>query len=159
MTTNIWLDGSCAPTNPGQGGCAWLIILEGGAIRRGQVGYRLTTNNRMEIMAAIHAVRYCREDSVVFHTDSQYLSNAFNKGWLAKWLQRGGIRADGHAVLNWDLWMALWEMMNNRLNTWEWVWVRGHSGSPANEDCDRRARGAAERPTKEDKGYAKSQGS
>jgi ribonuclease HI len=134
----IFTDGACSG-NPGPGG--WGAILRSGAHEREMSGgERLTTNNRMEMMAAIEALRALKQPSVVvLHTDSRYLMDGATK-WLAAWKKRGWKTADKKAVKNEDLWRALEDALDHHDVTWKWV--RGHAGHPENERADELARNA-----------------
>lgn len=132
-TINVYTDGVCKG-NPGPGG--WGAVLEVGNKRR-CVGGRedLTTNNRMELRAAVEALRQInrsgREVRVV--TDSQYLQRGITE-WLPKWKTKGWKAASKKPVKNVDLWKALDELALK--HSVEWLWVRGHSGNPGNELAD-----------------------
>ena len=134
----IFTDGACAG-NPGPGG--WAAILVAGRHRRELSGYKpSTTNNRMEIMAAIEALRALRGPSEVdLHTDSQYLRNGMST-WLERWKRNGWRTADRKPVKNDDLWRALDALA--RTHAVHWHWVRGHDGHPENERCDELANAA-----------------
>jgi ribonuclease HI len=134
----IFTDGACAG-NPGPGG--WAAILIAGSHRRELSGYEpATTNNRMEIMAAIEALRALRAPSEVdLHTDSQYLRNGMST-WLARWKRNGWRTADRKPVKNDDLWRALDALAQT--HSVRWHWVRGHDGHPENERCDELANAA-----------------
>lgn len=144
-------DGSCLG-NPGPGG--WAAILRcNGSEKELSGGFCLTTNNRMEVLAAIESLALLNEPcSVDLHTDSQYLRNAVEKKWLAGWRRNGWKTSDKKPVKNRDLWerlLPLLERHNVRLH-----WVRGHAGHPENERCDRIARQQASRPGQpRDTGY------
>ena len=132
----IFTDGSCLG-NPGPGGY--------GAIMRYRQhektfseGYFLTTNNRMEMTAAIEALAFAPEGSrVALFTDSQYLQNGITR-WVAGWKRRGWKKADGTPVLNQELWVELDRLYGSRKVTFHWV--RGHVGIALNERCDELAR-------------------
>lgn len=133
----IYTDGGCDP-NPGTGG--WAAVLRcGGAIKELSGGATDTTNNRMEMTAAIRALeslKYpCRVD---LHTDSQYLQRGITE-WLPNWKSRG-FRRKGGEVLNADLWRLLDEV--SARHEVRWLWVRGHAGNPMNERCDELAAAA-----------------
>ena len=130
----IYTDGACLG-NPGPGGYAAIVMADGGATELAQ-GYRLTTNNRMEMLAAIAGLRALKLPSRVrLYSDSQYLVNGMRLGWARKW-QRNGWRRRGNApALNKDLWQDLLRL--SEVHDIEWVWVRGHAGDPMNERCDR----------------------
>lgn len=130
----IYTDGACSP-NPGNGG--WGVILLMGEHRRELSGAEAnTTNNRMELLAAIRALealkRPCR---VQLHTDSGYLQNAFTQGWLTNW-QRNGWKTKGGKgkVLNQDLWQELLAL--SQVHEVQWNWVKAHAGHPENERAD-----------------------
>ena len=136
----IWTDGSCLG-NPGPGG--WSFIVTDGknkAERNG--GERDTTNNRMELMAVISALKATRKHpEVEIHTDSQYVKNGMQT-WLKNWKARGWKTADKKPVKNQDLWMQLDELASTvKIH---WIWVRGHDGEEFNERCDELARTYAE---------------
>jgi ribonuclease HI len=128
----IYTDGACRG-NPGPGG--WGAILSSdGHERELWGGERLTTNNRMELLAAIRALealkRPCR---VQLHTDSAYLRNGITS-WLASWKRRGWRTAGNTAVKNRDLWEQLEQLATQ--HEIDWRWVRGHAGDPGNERAD-----------------------
>ena len=128
----IYTDGACRG-NPGPGG--WGALLVAGERRREIRGAESsTTNNRMELTAAIEALaalkRPCR---VRLYTDSQYLRKGITE-WLPQWKARGWKTADRKPVKNADLWLALEDQVAR--HTIEWHWVRGHSGHPGNEAAD-----------------------
>ncbi|MGC1359106.1 MAG: ribonuclease HI [Xanthobacteraceae bacterium] len=134
----IHTDGACSG-NPGPGG--WAAILAFGDHEKElKGGELLTTNNRMELMAAIAALealkRPCRVD---LHTDSQYLRNGITS-WITKWKQNGWRTADKKPVKNADLWRRLDTALSN--HEIRWHWVRGHSGHDINERADALARQA-----------------
>ena len=137
---HIWTDGACLG-NPGRGG--WAALLRSNARERMLSGGEAsTTNNRMELMAAIAALealkRTCR---VELSTDSQYLRQGITE-WLLRW-QRNGWRTTAKTpVKNQDLWQRL--AAASAQHEVSWHWVRGHSGHPENERVDRAARAAAE---------------
>ena len=128
----IWCDGSSAP-NPGAGG--WGAIVErDGAREELSGGARDSTNNIMEMTAAMEALRRTPEGAAVhITTDSQYLKNGITK-WIHNWKRKGWRKADGAPVLNQQLWRELDALASARRV--EWAWTRGHSGHPENERCD-----------------------
>lgn len=136
----IFTDGACRG-NPGPGGWGALLRYKGQE-RALSGGEPHTTNNRMELTAAIEALealkRPCRVRLV---TDSEYLRNGISR-WLADWKRRGWKTADRKAVKNRDLWERL-DAATQRHRV-EWVWVRGHAGHPENERVDALARAAIE---------------
>lgn len=137
----IYTDGS-ALGNPGPGGYG-AILRYGAHCRELSGGFRRTTNNRMEILAAIEALRALHEPcAVTLHTDSQYLVNAIEKGWVRRWQKNGWRRNAQDMALNVDLWEQLLPLLAH--HQVKFVWVRGHVGDPDNERCDELARAAAQ---------------
>jgi ribonuclease HI len=129
----VYTDGACIG-NPGPGGYAAILLY--GAKRKEMVGgCRLTTNNRMEILApivALEALKWpCR---VKLHSDSRYLVDAVMKGWAERWRDRGWKRNAKEEAANPDLWERL--LLICEKHEVEFVWVQGHSGHPENERCD-----------------------
>ncbi len=137
----IYTDGGCDP-NPGPGG--WGAILVCGIKTKELSGAEpATTNNRMELTAAVEGLRALKEPCRVdLYTDSHYLKNAFTEGWLEGWRKRGWRTGEGKPVKNQDLWQALLEAMEG--HEVRFHWVEGHSGHPENERVDREARRRAE---------------
>jgi ribonuclease HI len=136
----LFTDGACSG-NPGPGG--WGAVLRWHDTERELFGGEpLTTNNRMELMAAIEGLRaLTRPSSVVVTTDSVYVKNGITT-WLAGWKRRGWRTADKKPVKNQDLWEALDEQVQRHQVRWEWV--KGHSGHPENERADELARRGVE---------------
>lgn len=132
----IFCDGACSG-NPGAGG--WGSLLRYGSVEKELSGAEQeTTNNRMELTAAIRALETLKRPcSVVLTTDSQYLAKGMTE-WLQGWMKRGWINSKKEPVLNRDLWERLYEL--SRLHDIQWCWVRGHNGHPENERCDELAR-------------------
>lgn len=128
----VYTDGGCRG-NPGPGAYA-AVLQYGGKKKELSGGERHTTNNRMELMAAIKALEALERPSrVKIVTDSQYLQRGITE-WLPRWEKKGWRTADRKPVLNRDLWERLQEM--SRRHTVSWEWVRGHAGHPGNERCD-----------------------
>ena len=140
----IHTDGSCLRNPGGAGG--WAAVIETvatGAVEEKSGGDPETTNNRMELTAALMALSAVPEGArVALYTDSQYLKNAFTKFWLPAWKKRGWKKADGEPVLNQDLWVQLDAAFAARQV--QFHWVKGHAGNPRNERCDALARAEAE---------------
>ena len=134
-------DGSCLG-NPGPGG--WACILRYGArFKEMSGGEPHTTNNRMELMAAIQALDALTEACAIeVVTDSEYVKNGV-ESWMARWKKNGWMTAAKKPVLNRDLWEALDRALARHTTTW--VWTKGHAGNADNNRCDELARGAAER--------------
>ena len=141
----IHTDGSCLRNPGGAGG--WAAVIETtatGAVEEKSGGAPETTNNRMELTAALMALSAVPEGArVALYTDSQYLKNAFTKFWLPAWKKRGWKKADGEPVLNQDLWVQLDAAFAARQV--QFHWVKGHAGNPRNERCDALARAEAEK--------------
>ena len=134
-------DGACLG-NPGPGG--WGALLRYGSTERELAGGETdTTNNRMELMAAIAALEALSSPcEVTLHTDSQYVQKGIGE-WLPNWVRRGWKTAGGDPVKNKDLWERL--AIANTRHQVEWKWVKGHAGHVDNERVDALARAAAER--------------
>ena len=138
---DIHTDGACLG-NPGPGGWAALLIHEGRE-RELAGGEALTTNNRMEMLAAIMALEALKAPcQVVLSTDSQYVQKGIGE-WLPGWIRRGWKTAGGEPVKNKDLWERL--QLAAAPHKVQWKWVKGHAGHVENERVDRLARAAAER--------------
>jgi ribonuclease HI len=132
----IWTDGSC-DTASGDGGWAYLIRYDGHE-RRESAFEASTTNNRMELTAAVEALRALREPCrVTLITDSQYLEKAFTDGWLEAWQRNGWRTASRAPVKNRDLWEEL--LAQTERHDVDWRWTRGHDGHAENEAVDRMA--------------------
>jgi ribonuclease HI len=130
----IYTDGGCIG-NPGQGGYG-VVLLYSEHRKEFSGGYRLTTNNRMELMACIVGLRAMKKKcQIVLHSDSQYVINGITKGWAQRWKANHWMRNKEDRAENPDLWMQLLELCDQ--HEVEFVWVRGHAGSPENERCDR----------------------
>ncbi|MDD7364992.1 MAG: ribonuclease HI [Olsenella sp.] len=141
-----YTDGS-ARRNPGPGGYGVVLLFSDHAGRLHSKmlsqGFRRTTNNRMELLAAIVALEtLSRPCTVELHSDSQYLVNAINKRWVQGWMRNGWKTASKKPVKNPDLWKRLVAAM--RRHDVEFVWVKGHAGHKYNEKCDELATSAAD---------------
>ena len=137
----IHTDGACLG-NPGPGGYA-AVWEAGDGPRELSGGRKLTTNNRMELLAAIVALEALAEPTkVVLVTDSRYVHDAIEKRWLAGWQKRGWVNASKKPVRNADLWHELIEQTGR--HRVHWHWVKGHAGHPENERVDALASAAAE---------------
>lgn len=134
----IWTDGACSG-NPGPGG--WGAILKYGETEKElSGGERATTNNRMELLGAIEALRALKKPtSVRLYTDSQYVQKGVTQ-WIHNWKKRGWKTADNKPVANADLWQALEAAAAP--HKIEWKWVKGHAGDAMNERADALARQA-----------------
>ncbi|MCL1905942.1 MAG: ribonuclease HI [Clostridiales bacterium] len=137
----IYTDGACS-RNPGPGG--WGCVLVYGAHKKELTGTEAqTTNQRMELWAAIAALEALKEPCAAeLFSDSAYLINAFNQGWISKWRQNGWINSKKQPVENQDLWLRLLKAAQSHDITWRKV--KGHAGNELNERCDALARAALE---------------
>ena len=129
----VYTDGG-ARGNPGPGGYG--VVVTFGKYRKEMKGaFDHTTNNRMELMAAISALELLREPcKVLLHSDSKYVIDSMTKGWLQEWKKRGWKKSDKKPVLNRDLWERLDRAAEGQQMTWKWV--KGHAGNELNERCD-----------------------
>jgi ribonuclease HI len=143
----IYTDGACSG-NPGPGGFG-VVLLSGRHRKEISEGFRLTTNNRMELLAAITGLEALKRDgtAVTLYTDSKYLVNAVNNGWLFNWEAKRFAKKK-----NPDLWIRFLEVYRRHQVTL--AWVKGHNNNPENERCDMLAVNASKGPIlNEDKGY------
>ena len=129
----IFTDGACSG-NPGKGGYG--VVLKYGDMRKElSAGFKLTTNNRMELLAAVKGLEAlkmpCR---VKLYSDSKYLVDSVTKGWVYGWQKKGWKKSDKRPALNVDLWQRLLALL--KLHEVELIWVKGHAGNPENERCD-----------------------
>jgi ribonuclease HI len=137
----VYTDGGSI-NNPGPGGYG-IVIERAGKRQEISGGFRHTTNNRMEMMAAIVGLRELQNcgKKVFLYSDSSYLVNGITKGWARKWRSKGWRKGDGEPVLNIDLWKELLELLDGVDVLFNWV--KGHAGNELNERCDRLAVSAA----------------
>ena len=147
----IYTDGACQ-CNPGPGGYG-AVLLFGEHRKELSAGYRLTTNNRMEMMGAIAALQTLKTPcQVQLYSDSQYVVNAIKQGWAKKWRANGWMRNKKEKAVNPDLWAQLLNECDRHQVSF--FWVRGHAGNVENERCDRLAVAAASQPDlPRDEGY------
>ncbi|MBI4288827.1 MAG: ribonuclease HI [Chloroflexi bacterium] len=152
-SVTAYTDGACIG-NPGPGGYGVVVLCDGSS-EEFSAGYRRTTNNRMEILAAIKALENLLERSrVVLYSDSEYLVKAVSLGWAKKWRLKGWRRGTGEPALNPDLWERLLRLCE--YHEVDFRWTRGHNGNPLNERCDRLAvRAARQHDLLIDEGYGK----
>lgn len=135
-SVEIFCDGACSG-NPGPGGYG-AILRYGGHVKELSGGAKETTNNRMEMTAAIEALRQLtRPCQVVITTDSQYLVKGMTE-WIVGWQRKGWRNSKKEPVLNKDLWEQLLDL--TKPHSVQWKWVRGHAGHAENERCDQLAR-------------------
>lgn len=136
----IYADGACLG-NPGPGGYGTVLLFQD---KRKELsgGYRRTTNNRMELMAAIMGLEALKAPSkVVLYSDSKYVVDAVEKGWARGWRRNGWRKADKQMAMNPDLWERLLDVCARHKVRFEWV--KGHAGNVENERCDALANAAA----------------
>jgi len=132
----VYTDGSCIG-NPGAGG--WGVVIRGGGKKKEISGGEAeTTNNRMELLGPIEALKFLTpEHNVTLYSDSQYVVNGIIKGWAASWRKNGWVKGDGEPAKNADLWAELLTLVETR--NVQLRWVKGHAGNPDNERCDQLA--------------------
>ena len=129
----LYTDGACRG-NPGRGGWG-AILVYAGREKEMSGGEPMTTNNRMELMAAIAGMEALKEPcEITLTSDSKYLVDAINQGWLESWKKRGWKKADRSPVLNVELWQKIDSLLE--IHEVSFVWVHGHTGHPYNERCD-----------------------
>ena len=129
----LYTDGACRG-NPGRGGWG-AILVYGEREKELSGGEALTTNNRMELMAAIAGMEALKEPcEITLTSDSKYLVDAINKGWLTSWKSKGWKKADKSPVLNVELWQRIDALLEMHKVTF--IWVHGHTGHPYHERCD-----------------------
>lgn len=147
----IYTDGACLG-NPGRGGYGAIIISDLECIPLSG-GYRLTTNNRMELFACIHALAHLEDRcNVTVYSDSQYLVNGISKGWALNWKRNNWLQSDRKRAKNIDLWDPLLSLVEKHRT--QFVWVKAHNGHPENDRCDQLANATANGPNLlEDEGY------
>jgi ribonuclease HI len=144
----IYTDGACSG-NPGPGGYG-VVLISGSHRKELSEGYRLTTNNRMELLAAITGLEALKRNGVKvrLYTDSQYLVNAVNNGWVFEWERKRFAKKK-----NPDLWIRFLEAYRRHKVTL--IWIKGHNNNPLNERCDMLAVEASKKPAlPEDPGYS-----
>jgi ribonuclease HI len=143
----IYTDGAARgnPDGPGGYGAVLQFVDSKGELHEAEysAGYKKTTNNRMELMAAITALEALKRPcQVELHSDSKYLTDAFNQNWIPNWLKKGWKTSSGSKVKNIDLWKRLLKAAEP--HEIQWIWVKGHAGTDLNERCDRLATEAAD---------------
>lgn len=138
----LYTDGACSG-NPGAGGWA-CVLLYGENKKFLSGGEKLTTNNRMELTAVIQGLKALKEPcNVSVYSDSAYIINSFNNGWIDNWLKNGWKTVDKKEVLNKDLWQELLNLSDIHKITWNKV--KGHASDELNNKCDELARGEVEK--------------
>ncbi len=141
MLVKIYTDGACSG-NPGKGGYGTILIAvdENGITHKKELsqGFNNTTNNRMELLAAIVGLEALKKPcDVELTSDSKYLVDAFNQKWIDGWIKKGWKGANKQPVKNQDLWKRLLKAKEN--HNVKFIWVKGHNGHEYNERCDRLA--------------------
>ena len=149
MRVEIYTDGAAKgnPNGPGGYGAVLRFTDTNGEIHEKEIsaGYDKTTNNRMELMGAIAALEMLKRPcEIEVFTDSQYITNAFNKKWLEHWKEDGWRNASHKPVKNVELWQRL--LKAAKTHTITWTWIKGHNGNELNERCDSLAVAASELP-------------
>jgi len=135
----IYTDGACSG-NPGPGGYG-TVLIHGEHRKELSGGEAQTTNNRMEIMAVIIGLEALKQPcEVALYSDSRYVVDAIEKGWVTRWKQNNWMRNKKEAALNVDLWERMLPLLDTHNVTFHWV--KGHAGHPENERCDELARAA-----------------
>ena len=135
----LYTDGA-ASGNPGPGGYG-VVLKCAGIQKEMSEGFALTTNNRMELTAVIKGLEALKEScEITLYTDSKYVSDAFNQGWIYAWMKKGWKKADNKPVLNKELWQRLYELW--KMHDITLVWVKGHADNPWNNRCDELATSA-----------------
>jgi len=138
---DIYTDGSCLK-NPGPGGWGAILVYHG-IEKELSGGEADTTNNRMELTAAIRGLEALnRPCEVTMTSDSKYVCDGIGKGWAKSWRDKGWKKSDGQKALNPDLWERLLELCE--IHSVTFVWVKGHAGHPYNERCDEMAQARAQ---------------
>lgn len=136
---DIYTDGACSG-NPGKGGYGAVLIYKG-IKKELSGGYEKTTNNRMEVLAVIKALEALKEPcEVTLYSDSKYVVDAIEKGWVKKWESNNWYRTKNEKASNTDLWQRLLELL--KIHSVKFCWVKGHAENFYNERCDQLAREA-----------------
>jgi ribonuclease HI len=131
---DLYSDGGAEP-NPGKGGFG-VIMSYKGIKKEFSQGFRLTTNNRMELMGVIHGLERLKTKSIVnVHSDSRYVIDGITKGWAEKWKSNNWYRTKTEKATNFDLWERLLALISNQQEV-KFNWIKGHFGHPENERCD-----------------------
>ena len=156
MELEIWTDGACV-ANPGPGGYGIMFKCQGQEWEQAR-GFRLTTNNRMEIMGALVALEALPERcKTIIYTDSEYLVNSIMKGWAKRWRSKDWKRKGSKKAPNSDLWERMLHLCAK--HEVELRWVKGHNFNMENDRCDELAESAARKPNlRVDRGYESTDG-
>lgn len=136
-TVTIYTDGACSG-NPGPGGFG-IVIIYNDVRRELSGGFKLTTNNRMEIIAVVEALKFLKQPcNVNLYSDSKYVIDAIKKGWVDKWKKNNWYRTKSQKASNIDLWQELLKLL--AIHNVNFIWVKGHNDNKENERCDYLAR-------------------
>jgi len=141
MLVEIYTDGACSG-NPGKGGYGTILVAvdDNGKTHKKELtqGFKNTTNNRMELLAAIVGLEALKKPcNVELTSDSKYLVDAFNQKWIDGWIKKNWVGSNKQPVKNQDLWKRL--LKAKEAHNVKFIWVKGHAGHPYNERCDRMA--------------------
>jgi ribonuclease HI len=147
----IYTDGGCEP-NPGPGGYG-VVLVHPKKRAEASGGFRLTTNNRMELLAAIKGLEMLKQPcQVILYSDSQYLVKAMMEGWVVAWKKKDWWRTNQERAVNADLWERLLDLC--QIHQVEFRWIKGHAGHLENERCDQLSNAALRQPNLPvDEGY------
>ena len=142
MQVKIYTDGACSG-NPGPGGYGVILsaVLNNGQVyeKKYSQGYRMTTNNRMELLAVIVGLSHLNgAHDVEIISDSKYVCDAFNQKWIENWRKNNWTKGKNGKLPNADMWRTLWNLITMQ-NSYKFTWVKGHSTNPYNNECDRLA--------------------
>ena len=142
MQVKIYTDGACSG-NPGAGGYGTILsaVLNNGQVyeKKYSQGYRMTTNNRMELLAVIVGLSHLNgAHDVEIISDSKYVCDAFNQKWIENWRKNNWTKGKNGKLPNADMWRTLWNLITMQ-NSYKFTWIKGHAGHPYNEECDRLA--------------------
>ena len=143
MNIKIYTDGACSG-NPGAGGwgCILSAVLNNGKLYevKHSGGYRMTTNNRMELASVIYGLMSVNGGGhdIEVISDSKYVCDAFNQHWIDSWRKNNWTKGKNGKLLNADMWRTLWNLVSMQ-NSVKFTWVKGHVGHRYNEECDRLA--------------------
>lgn len=141
MSVHIYTDGACRGNQTDDTLGAWGYVIVGDTDEENETGagsFRQTTNNQMEMLAVIQALKAVKsiEDDIVIHSDSAYVVNCFKQKWYEGWRKRGWLNSKKKPVANRDMWETMLELVESRPGSVQWAKVKGHSGDKYNEMAD-----------------------